>query len=133
MGLRLFGAILWVAALTSVIGAAYTSVSFLTVFKADMSERTRDIATVAFIGVSLVLYLVITTPPAKMLVFVGGLNGLILPIGFSIVLYAAWVRSDLMGGHRYPRWLLGLVVGVCALTWYMGYKSIGPIFALLGG
>ncbi len=133
MGLRLFGAILWVAALTSVIGAAYTSVSFLTVFKADMSERTRDIATVAFIGISLVLYLVITTPPAKMLVFVGGLNGLILPIGFSIVLYAAWVRSDLMGGHRYPRWLLGLGVGVCALTWYMGYKSIGPIFALLGG
>ncbi len=133
MGLRLFGAILWVAALTSVIGAAYTSVSFLTVFKADMSERTRDIATVAFIGISLVLYLVITTPPAKMLVFVGGLNGLILPIGFSIVLYAAWARSDLMGGHRYPRGLLGLGVGVCALTWYMGYKSIGPIFALLGG
>jgi Mn2+/Fe2+ NRAMP family transporter len=133
MGLRLFGAILWVAALTSVIGAAYTSVSFLTVFKADMSERTRDIATVAFIGISLVLYLAISTPPAKMLVFVGGLNGLILPIGFSIVLYAAWARSDLMGGHRYPRWLLGLGVGVCALTWYMGYKSIGPIFALLGG
>ena len=133
MGLQLFGAILWVAALTSVIGAAYTSVSFLTVFKADMSERTRDIATVAFIGISLVLYLAITTPPAKMLVFVGGLNGLILPIGFSIVLYAAWARSDLMDGHRYPRWLLGLGVGVCALTWYMGYKSIGPIFALLGG
>ena len=133
MGLQLVGAILWVAALTSVIGAAYTSVSFLTVFKAGMSERARDIATVAFIGVSLVLYLVITTPPAKMLVFVGGLNGLILPIGFSIVLYAAWARSDLMGGHRYPRWLLGLGVGVCALTWYMGYKSIGPIFALLGG
>ena len=133
MGLQLFGAILWIAALTSVIGAAYTSVSFLTVFKADMSERARDIATVAFIGVSLVLYLVITTPPAKMLVFVGGLNGLILPIGFSIVLYAAWARSGLMGGHRYPRWLLGLGVGVCALTWYMGYKSIGPIFALLGG
>jgi Mn2+/Fe2+ NRAMP family transporter len=132
MGLQLFGAILWIAALTSVIGAAYTSVSFLTVFKADMSERARDIATVAFIGVSLVLYLVITTPPAKMLVFVGGLNGLILPIGFSIVLYAAWARSDLMGGHRYPRWLLGLGVLVCALTWYMGYKSIGPIFALLG-
>ena len=133
MGLQLFGAILWIAALTSVIGAAYSSVSFLTVFKADMSERARDIATVAFIGVSLVLYLVITTPPAKMLVFVGGLNGLILPIGFSIVLYAAWARSDLMGGHRYPRWLLGLGVLVCALTWYMGYKSIGPIFALLGG
>jgi Mn2+/Fe2+ NRAMP family transporter len=130
-GLRLFGVILWAAAITSVIGAAYTSVSFLTVFKADLSERARNIATVVFIGVSLVLYLVIRTPPAKMLVFVGGLNGLILPIGLSIFLYAAWARADLMDGHRYSRWLLGLGVLVCALTWYMGYKSIGPIFALL--
>jgi Mn2+/Fe2+ NRAMP family transporter len=66
-----------------------------------------------------------------MLVFVGGLNGLILPIGLSIFIYAAWARSDLMAGYRYPRWLLVLGVIVCALTWYMGYKSIGPIFALL--
>jgi Mn2+/Fe2+ NRAMP family transporter len=130
-GLRIFGAILWAAAITSVIGAAYTSVSFLTVFKADLSERARSLITVGFIGLSLALYLLINTPPAKMLVFVGGLNGLILPIGLSIFLYAAWTRSDLMGGHRYPRGLLGLGVLVCALTWYMGVKSIGPIFALL--
>jgi len=130
-GLRIFGAILWAAAITSVIGAAYTSVSFLTVFKADLSERARSLITVGFIGLSLALYLLINTPPAKMLVFVGGLNGLILPIGLSIFLYAACARSDLMGGHRYPRGLLGLGVLVCALTWYMGYRSIGPIFALL--
>jgi Mn2+/Fe2+ NRAMP family transporter len=130
-GLRIFGAILWAAAITSVIGAAYTSVSFLTVFKADLSERARSLITVGFIGLSLALYLLINTPPAKMLVFVGGLNGLILPIGLSIFLYAACARSDLMGGHRYPRGLLGLGVLVCALTWYMGVKSIGPIFALL--
>jgi Mn2+/Fe2+ NRAMP family transporter len=131
IGLRIFGAILWTAAITSVIGAAYTSVSFLTVFKKDLSEGARHLITVGFIGLSLVLYLVINTPPAKMLVFVGGLNGLILPIGLSIFLYAGWARSDLMGGHRYPRGLLGLGVLVCALTWYMGYQSIGPIFALL--
>lgn len=130
-GLRIFGAILWAAAITSVIGAAYTSVSFLTIFKANLSDRTRNLITVGFIGLSLALYLVINTPPAKLLVFVGGLNGLILPIGFSIFLYAAWARADLMGGHRYPRVLLGLGVLVCALTWYMGVKSIGPIFALL--
>jgi Mn2+/Fe2+ NRAMP family transporter len=130
-GLRIFGAILWAAAITSVIGAAYTSVSFLTVFKKDLSEGARNLITVGFIGLSLALYLVINTPPAKMLVFVGGLNGLILPIGLSIFLYAAWARADLMSGHRYPRGLLGLGVLVCLLTWYMGYKSIGPIFALL--
>jgi Mn2+/Fe2+ NRAMP family transporter len=131
VGLRIFGAILWAAAITSVIGAAYTSVSFLTVFKADLGERARSLITVGFIGLSLALYLLINTPPAKMLVFVGGLNGLILPIGLSIFLYAAWARSDLMNGHRYPRGLLGLGVLVCLLTWYMGVKSIGPIFALL--
>nr|WP_244658904.1 NRAMP family divalent metal transporter [Ciceribacter thiooxidans] len=131
VGLRIFGLVLWFAAITSVIGAAYTSVSFLTAFKPDISERARNLATVAFIAVSLFFYIVITTPPAQMLVFVGGLNGLILPIGLSIFVYAAWARSDLMGGYRYPRWLLVLGAAVCALTWYMGYKSIGPIFALL--
>ncbi|MCW0000698.1 divalent metal cation transporter [Pararhizobium sp. YC-54] len=131
VGYRIFGAVLWFAAITSVIGAAYTSVSFITVFKKDISERARNIATVIFIAVSLFFYVVITTPPAQMLVFVGGLNGLILPIGLSIFIYAAWARSDLMAGYRYPRWLLVLGVLACALTWYMGYKSIGPIFALL--
>ncbi|MEY4357677.1 MAG: hypothetical protein RL469_1003 [Pseudomonadota bacterium] len=130
-GLRIFGAILWAAAITSVVGAAYTSVSFLTIFAAKLSERARNVLTVGFIALSLALYLIIDTPPAKMLVFVGGLNGLILPIGLSIFLYAAWARSDLMHGHRYSRGLLGLGVSVCVLTWYMGIKSIGPIFALL--
>jgi len=132
VGLRLFGIIFWAAAITSVIGAAYTSVSFITVFKHDVSEHTRNMATVLFIAVSLVSYLLMTTPPAAMLVFVGGLNGLILPIGLSIFLFAAWKREDLMGGYRYPRWLLVLGVLVCALTWYMGYKSAGTIFSLLG-
>ncbi|MHC2302727.1 Mn2+/Fe2+ NRAMP family transporter [Rhizobium mongolense] len=131
VGMRIFGIILWAAAITSVIGAAYTSVSFLTIFKRDLGERARNIATVIFIAVSLFFYVIITTPPAQMLVFVGGLNGLILPIGLSIFIYAAWARSDLMGGYRYPRWLLVLGVLACVLTWYMGYKSIGPIFALL--
>ncbi|MDZ7875705.1 MAG: NRAMP family divalent metal transporter [Rhizobium sp.] len=131
VGMRIFGAIFWAAAITSVIGAAYTSVSFVTVFKKDMTERARNIATVIFIAVSLFFYIIITTPPAQMLVFVGGLNGLILPIGLTIFIYAGWARSDLMGGYRYPRWLLVLGALTCALTWYMGYKSIGPIFALL--
>ncbi|WP_027487282.1 NRAMP family divalent metal transporter [Allorhizobium undicola] len=132
LGLRIFGVILWAAAITSVIGAAYTSVSFLTVFKQDMSERARNVATVIFIAVSLFFYVVITTPPAQMLVFVGGLNGLILPIGFSIFIYAAWKRQDLMEGYTYPAWLLVLGALTAGLTWYMGYKAIGPIFALLG-
>lgn len=131
IGFRLFGAVFLASALTSIIGAAYTSVSFLTAFKSDMTERQRNYATVAFLLFSLVCYLIITTPPAAMLVFVGGLNGLVLPIGLSIMIYAAWTRPDLMRGYHYPRWLLILGTAVCALTWYMAYRSIGPIFAML--
>ncbi|WP_320200667.1 NRAMP family divalent metal transporter (plasmid) [Agrobacterium sp. rho-13.3] len=131
IGYRLFGAVFLASAMTSIIGAAYTSVSFLTAFKPDMSERQRNLSTVVFIGISLIAYILITTPPAAMLVFVGGLNGLVLPIGLSILLFAAWKRSDLMNGYHYPRWLLALGALTCVLTWYMAYRSVGPIFALL--
>ncbi len=132
IGYRLFGAVFLASAMTSIIGAAYTSVSFLTAFKPDITERQRNLATVGFIAISLIAYVIITTPPAAMLVFVGGLNGLVLPIGLSIFMYAAWKRADLMHGYHYPRWLLVLGVLTCALTWYMAYKSAGAIFALLG-
>ncbi|MCD7108081.1 divalent metal cation transporter [Rhizobium sp. DKSPLA3] len=131
IGYRLFGAVFLASAMTSIIGAAYTSVSFLTAFKPDMTERQRNNATVGFIAFSLFAYMLITTPPAAMLVFVGGLNGLVLPIGLSIFMYAAWKRADLMHGYHYPRWLIGLGVLTCGLTWFMAYKSVGAIFAML--
>lgn len=130
-GMRIFGVVLWAAAITSVIGAAYTSVSFLVAFM-TMTDRSRNIATVIFITVSLAVFITIGTAPAALLVFVGGFNGLILPIGLTIFTYVGFARSDLMGGHRYNRPLLILSAIVCALTWYMGYRSIGLIFAFLG-
>jgi Mn2+/Fe2+ NRAMP family transporter len=131
IGYRLFGAVFLASAMTSIIGAGYTSVSFLTAFKKGMTERNRNIATVGFIAFSLVCFILLKTTPAAMLVFVGGLNGLVLPIGLSIFLYAAYACKHLMGGYRYPRWLLVAGVLVCLVTWYMAYKSIGPIFAFL--
>jgi Mn2+/Fe2+ NRAMP family transporter len=131
IGYRLFGAVFLASAMTSIIGAGYTSVSFLSAFKKDITERNRNIATVVFIGFSLICFMIMKTTPAAMLVFVGGLNGLVLPIGLSIFLYAAYACKHLMGGYRYPRWLLVSGVLVCLVTWYMAYKSIGPIFAFL--
>ncbi|WP_205961438.1 NRAMP family divalent metal transporter [Paracoccus endophyticus] len=130
-GLRIFGLIFWAAAITSVIGAAYTSVSFMPVFR-PMDSRARDIATVIFITVSLGIYLLLGTAPAALLVFAGGFNGLILPVGLTIFTYIGFARADLMGGYRYNRALLTLSAIVCALTWYMGIKSVGTIFAFLG-
>lgn len=130
-GLRIFGLILWAAALTSVIGAAYTSMSFITVFKKGVTERQRNIATIIFITISLAIYMVMGTAPAALLVFAGGFNGLILPIGMTLFIFVAWRRQDLMNGYKYPAWLLWSGILVCALTWYMGIMSVGAIFNYL--
>jgi Mn2+/Fe2+ NRAMP family transporter len=131
-GRRAFGIVLWAAAITSVVGAAFTSVSFFTAFSTRLSSgRPRSWATVAFIAVTTAIFLVLGTAPSALLVFAGGFNGLILPIGFSILLYAAWRRRDLLNGYAYPKWLLGLGIVVAALTWYMGVTSARTIFDYL--
>lgn len=130
-GLRMFGLILWAAGITSVIGAAYTSVSFFSVFTKQRSQQGRNIATIIFILISLVIFMLAGKAPANLMVFAGGFNGLILPIGLTIFIYVGWCRRDLMNNHNYSKWLLILAVVVCALTWYMGFKSIGPIFDFL--
>ncbi|MEX5685805.1 MULTISPECIES: NRAMP family divalent metal transporter [Pseudomonas] len=131
IGLRVFGLILWAASITSVIGAAYTSISFITVFKPNITEQGRNRATTVFIALSLLIFVVMGTAPAALLLFAGGFNGLILPIGLSIFIYVGWRRSDLMDGYHYPRWLLVLGALTCLLTWYMAINSVGPIFAFL--
>lgn len=129
-GLRVFGVILWAAALTSVIGAAYTSVSFMT--RRSTAPRTRNLLTIAFIVASAGTFVVIEQAPATLLVFAGTFNGLILPIGFTVLLWVAWRRRDLLGGYAYPRWLLVLGVVAWLLTLYLGYNAILGL-AKLGG
>lgn len=131
VGLRLFGIILWAAAITSVIGASYTSVSFIT--RSHTPERTRNLWTVGFILVCLVGYLTLGQAPATLLIFAGAFNGLILPLGFAIILWVAWRRRDLLHGYAYPTWLL--VIGVLAwlLTLYLGWQSLGGLSKLWAG
>ena len=128
VGLRLFGVILWAAAITSVIGAAYTSVSFLTTDRT--SPRTRNLLTIAFIGLSAVAYLLIGTAPVTLLVFAGAFNGLILPLGFTVVLWVAWRRRDLLGGYRYPRRLLAVGVLAWLIALYLGWSSLAAVGSL---
>ncbi len=121
-GLRVFGLVLWAAALTSVIGAAYTSVSFLTTSRT--AERTRSWLTVGFIVLSATIFVVIEQAPTQLLVFAGTFNGMILPLGFGVLLYVAWRRRDLLHGYRYPGWLLGIGVLAWLLTLYLGYNAL---------
>ena len=132
-GLRTFGIVFWAAAITSVIGAAYTSVSFLTVFsRSGMSERSRNWWTVGFIVFSLVVYLLLGAAPAAVLVFAGGFNGLVLPIGLTLFMFIGWFKAGTLLGGPYSRFLLIIGTLATALAWYMAVVSIVPIFKLLG-
>ncbi|MFR0637284.1 NRAMP family divalent metal transporter [Arthrobacter sp. LS16] len=128
IGLRSFGIILWAAALTSVIGAAYTSVSFIT--KSTTPERTRNLITVGFIAVCAVIYVFLGKAPATLLIFAGAFNGLILPVGLAVLLWVAWRRRDLMGGYKYPKFLLFIGALAWLLTVFLGYNSLSGLSAL---
>lgn len=128
IGLRMFGVILWAASITSVIGAAYTSVSFVT--KSSTQERTRNLITVGFIAFCAVAYLLIGQAPQQLLIFAGAFNGLILPVGFAVLLWVAWRRRDLLHGYVYPKWLL--IIGALAwlLTLFLGWNSLAGLAKL---
>jgi len=130
LGMRVFGLILWAAAITSVIGASYTSVSFIVGSHARLEAR-RNVLVVAFILASTAVFLVAGAAPVALLVFAGGFNGLILPIGVAVLLWVAFRRRDLLHGYRYPRVLGAFGVAAWLVTIYLGWESIGKLGALL--
>ena len=102
VGYRLFGVVMWAAAITSVVGSAYTSVSFLRGL-AGVVDRHRPRAIIAFIALSTLVFLLIGRP-VKVLIAVGALNGLILPLSLGVMLVAAR-RRRIVGDYVHPAWL----------------------------
>ena len=130
VGLLLFGVVIWAASITSVIGAAYTSVSFIAGFSPTI-ERHRNKVIIGFIVVS-TLVLATIGRPAQVLVLVGTLNGLILPISLGLILLAAY-RSDIIGNYRHPVWMTvcGALV-VIAMAVLSGITLVKYIGTLMG-
>lgn len=131
IGLRIFGAVLWAASISSVIGASYTSATFLVENKPE-KQRLQNWVTIAFILISCSVFIFLGTAPATLLVFAGAFNGLVLPIGFTLMVYVAIFRQkDLLKGYKYPLWLI--IVGVIGLiiAWFLAYISFGGVFDLL--
>jgi Mn2+/Fe2+ NRAMP family transporter len=112
VGYRLFGAVMWAAAMTSVVGSAYTSVTFVRTLRPGWQAHTSALI-VGFIVVSTVVFLLVGRPVA-ILILVGALNGLILPVSLGAMLVAAR-RPALLNGYRHP-WLLTLAGAVVALV-----------------
>ena len=111
-GFRIFGIVMWAAAITSVVGAAFTSVSFLKTLNRRLEEKNNFLI-IAFIVVSTVIFLAVGRP-VTILVWAGTINGFILPFGLSLVLLASR-KASIVGEYRHPLWLLLAGWGVVAV------------------
>lgn len=129
-GLLIFGVVIWAASITSVIGAAYTSVSFITGFSPAI-ERHRNWWVIGFIAVSTAV-LATVGRPAQILVLVGTLNGLILPISLGLILLAAY-KTNIVGDYKHPLWMTvaGLIV-VVLMAVLSGITLVKYFGALMG-
>ncbi|GGA26360.1 NRAMP family divalent metal transporter [Psychrobacillus lasiicapitis] len=110
IGFRMFGVIMWAAAITSVVGAAYTSVSFIRSFH-PMIEKYHNWIIILFILVSTITFALVGRP-VNILLLVGALNALILPLALGTMLVAAH-KKNIVGDYKHPLWLTitgGLVV-----------------------
>ena len=132
VGYRMFGVIFAAAALTSVIGCSYTTVTFLT-SRTRTSARTTNLLVVGFIALSAILYLSIGAAPQALLVFAGAFNGILLPVGIGVIMWVAWMRRDLLQDYNYPKWLAALGTAAWVLTIYLAINSIQPAIDLVTG
>lgn len=125
VGYKIFGVIMWAAAVTSVVGAAYTSVSFIRTFTHFIDKNAKWF-TVGFIAISTLVFVMIGQP-VKILVLVGSLNGLILPIALGVMLIAAH-KAKIVGDYKHPLWLtlFGLLI-VIVMALMGGYSLINGI------
>lgn len=67
----------------------------------ELNSKQTNYTTITFIALALLLYVLLGATPAGLLIFVGGFNGLVLPIGLTIFVYVAACRKDLMGNYNY--------------------------------
>ncbi|MDQ0252839.1 Mn2+/Fe2+ NRAMP family transporter [Evansella vedderi] len=121
IGYRIFGLVLWAAGITSVIGAAYTSVSFLTTFHSSIQKHQRYWV-IGFIVFSTIVFALIGRP-VTLLILAGAFNGLILPLTLGCILLAA-NRAKIVGDYKHPVWMTVFGAIVVLLTAYLGVRTL---------
>ncbi|GAA4202554.1 divalent metal cation transporter [Pedobacter jeongneungensis] len=127
IGYKIFGVVIWAAGISSVVGSAYTSISFIKSFHPLILKFNREII-IAFISISCFIFILIGKP-VKILLAVGAINGFILPIALGIMLIAAY-RTKIIANYKQPLWLTltGLAV-VITMVW----MSYGTILQMING
>ncbi len=96
IGYKIFGVVLLAASVSSVIGAAYTSVTFMYSLH-DSIRRHNQRVVIAFIACSTLIYSLVGQP-VKVLVVAGTLNALVLPL--ALALHIARIAQN---EHRWRR------------------------------
>lgn len=102
IGLRIFGVVLWSAAISSVVGASYTSVSFFKTFHPAFIRYERWVIS-GFIVICTTLFVLIGKP-VQLLLAAGLINGMVLPFALAVVLVAV-TRKHLMNNYQHPIWM----------------------------
>lgn len=121
-GYYIFGIVLWAAAITSVVGSAYTSISFLRTFHPFLDKNHRMLTTL-FIVFSAFVFAMMGKPPVKVLVLAGAINGLILPFALALMLLAVY-KQKLVGQYKHPLWMSAMGWLVVAVMSWMGLRTI---------
>ena len=99
-GYFVFGLVLWCASISSVVGAAYTSVSFLDTLHAALKKHVK-ILQIAFVVAATIIFM-FWGKPVKVLVMAGVVNGFILPFALVLMLWSAMrSKSQAASGSRW--------------------------------
>lgn len=115
IGYMFFGIVIWCAAITSVVGASFTSVSFWKTLVPRVGQNEKIVISL-FIITSTIIFIVVGNP-VQLLVFAGVVNGLILPIALAVILVASR-KSSIVQQYRHPLALqiAGWIV-VAVMSW----------------
>ena len=128
LGYRLFGLCLFSAGVSSVVGAAFTSVSFLKTLHPVIAKYERQ-CVIGFIAFS-TLMMVIVGNAAQLLIVAGAFNGLILPITLGVMLIASRSKRIVGENYNHPMWMIIPGVVVVAIALYSGVQSVPNILNL---
>lgn len=125
LGYLFFGIVMWSAAITSVIGCAYTSISFIIPVAVGQEWKQKKWL-LLFLTLSLTLFIVFDNP-VQVLIGAGALNGIILPLSLSLILIGS-TNKKLMGNYQHPAWLQWLGWAVVAATLILSVITISKLF-----
>lgn len=128
VGYKIFGVVILASSLGTIVGAAYTSISFLKTLFPFVFQHEKGF----IIGFILLSTLVMASvgKPVSLLILAGALNGLILPITLGITLLASR-KKEIVGDYKHSVILTLFGIAIVVIMGYEGVISLGNIVSIL--